>query len=561
MLEELVIKDYAIIDKLTVHFEAGLNLLSGETGAGKSILIGALGFILGAKADTGIIRAGAEETSVSAVFSIEENNESLSWLAEHDIKAEEGSIIIRRGLKRNGRGSSYVQDIPVSRTDLQELAVNLIEVHGQRDGLALLKKEKQRDLLDLYAGLKNDLLDYSLLYQDLSIKRKALEAMRIGAANKERELELLKYSIEEISVVTPKIDEDNELLEEEGLLSQYEKLYSAVSQAQDLLTDAEGIIAKARKTKLLLETASGIDQHLSDEAKRFVDAYYELEDLGEIVSSYLSRMSFDPKRLEEIETRLALLQKLKRKYGQDISEVLKYKEEAEKKLQAIQNWDEDQEKLENELAALEQKAYLAAENLSTKRSKAASGMDAEILEILTTIGMPHARFKTRIERLPSSGGKVVLGPYGYDDVEFYISANKGEPQQALSNVASGGELSRIMLALKTVIAGDTPSLIFDEIDTGIGGEVALSVGKHLSELSNNRQILCISHLASIAARADNHLMVIKKLEENRTVTRIVQLKNENRTREISRMLSGDSDSKASLDHAAELIAKLKRTRG
>jgi len=561
MLEELVIRDYAIIDKLSVRFEPGLNLLSGETGAGKSILIGALGFLLGAKADTGIIRAEAEEALVSAVFSVSGNSEGQKWLENHDLMADDGNIIIRRGLKRTGRGSSYVQDIPVSRAELQELAASIIEIHGQRDGLALLKKEKQRELLDLYAGLTDELVSYSLLYQELSIKRRALDSMLKSAADRERESELLKFAIEEIAAAAPKTEEENELLEEERLLSQYEKLYSAVSQAHELLSDSEGIVARARKAKQLLETATAIDSRLSDEARRFSDAYYELDDLGGLVGSYLGRLGIDPGRLEEIEARLALLQKLKRKYGDSIAEVLDYRKEAESKLSSIEHWDEDREKLEKDLARLEELAHKAAEKISVSRNKASLALDAAIQGIIATLGMPHARFKTKLDRIPPNTGKVVLGPFGYDEVEFYVSANKGEPLRALSDVASGGELSRIMLALKTVIAGDTPTLIFDEIDTGIGGEVALSVGRHLAELSANRQILCVSHLASLAARADNHLMVVKKLEGNRTVTRIEQLENDNRVREIARMLSGDSGSKASLEHAAELITKLKRTRG
>lgn len=561
MLEELVIRDYAIIDKLSVRFEPGLNLLSGETGAGKSILIGALGFLLGARADTGIIRAEAEEALVSAVFSVSGNSESQKWLENHDLMSDDGNIIIRRGLKRTGRGSSYVQDIPVSRAELQELAASIIEIHGQRDGLALLKKEKQRELLDLYAGLTDELGSYSLLYQELSIKRRALDSMLKSAADRERESELLKFAIEEIAAAAPKTEEENELLEEERLLSQYEKLYSAVSQAHELLSDSEGIVARARKAKQLLETATAIDSRLSDEARRFSDAYYELDDLGGIVGSYLGRLGIDPDRLEEIEARLALLQKLKRKYGDSIAEVLDYRKEAESKLSSIEHWDEDREKLGKDLARLEELAHKAAEKISASRNNASLALDAAIQGIIATLGMPHARFKTRLDRISPNTGKVVLGPFGYDEVEFYVSANKGEPLRALSDVASGGELSRIMLALKTVIAGDTPTLIFDEIDTGIGGEVALSVGRHLAELSANRQILCISHLASLAARADNHLMVVKKLEGNRTVTRIEQLGNDNRVREIARMLSGDSGSKASLEHAAELITKLKRMRG
>lgn len=563
MLEELSIRDFAIIDRLSVRFELGLNLLTGETGAGKSILIGALGFILGAKADTGIIRAGAEETLVTGTVSVAGNNDALVWLGERGIEAEDGMVIIRRGLKQNGRGAAYIQNVPVVRQDLQDFAATLVEVHGQRDGHALLKKDRHRALVDRFAGIEADVSAYGIVYVELGARRKALETMATSEAERIREKELLRFAVEEIDAAAIRVDEESELADEERRLSQHEKLFTSVTQARELLSDPEGVIARLRKARAQLEVAGSIDQRLADTVRRMDDAYYELDDLGESLASYGDLLAFNPARLEEIESRLALLQKLRRKYGADLAAVLAYRTESAERLSSLENWEEDRAGLEKQVIVLESEVFSKAEVLTGYRKEAGARLEAAVRSIIATLGMPNARFVIRIERLAPSGGKVVVGPTGADDLEFYVSANKGEPLRPLADVASGGELSRFMLALKTALAEDAgaPTMVFDEVDTGIGGEVALGVGLHLASLAASRQVLCITHLASIAARADNHFMVEKRIEGERTVTKIVRLEGDDRVREIARMLSGDSTSRASLDHAADLLAKLGSSRG
>jgi len=563
MLEELSIRDFAIIDRLSVRFELGLNLLSGETGAGKSILIGALGFILGAKADTGIIRAGAEESLVTGVVSVAGNADALSWLAERGIESEDGAVIIRRGLKATGRGAAYIQNVPVVRQDLQDFAATLVEVHGQRDGHALLKKDMHRALVDRFAGMEADVAAYGIVYVELGAKRKALETMASSEAERIREKELLRFAVEEIDAAAIRVDEETELADEERRLSQHEKLFTSVTQARELISDPEGVIARLRKARTQLEIAGSIDLRLSDTVRRMDDAYYELEDLGESLTSYGDLLAFNPARLEEIESRLSLLQKLKRKYGEDLAAVMAHRTDAAERLASLENWEEDRAGLEKQVVALESEVFSMADILTRRRKDAGAKLETAVQTIIATLGMPNARFVIRIERLAPSAGKVVVGPTGADDLEFYVSANKGEPLRPLADVASGGELSRFMLALKTALAEDAgaPTMVFDEVDTGIGGEVALGVGLHLATLAASRQVLCITHLASIAARADNHFMVEKRIEGERTVTRIVRLEGDERIREIARMLSGDSSSRASLDHAADLLAKLGSSRG
>jgi DNA repair protein RecN (Recombination protein N) len=466
-------------------------------------------------------------------------------------------------LKRNGRGSIYIQNVPVVRQDLQDFTSTMVEVHGQRDGHALLKKERHRELVDRYAGIADEVSSYGSVYADLGNKRRTLAAMASSEAERLREMELLRFASEEIDAAGLRPEEEDELLDEERRLSQHEKLFASVTQSRELLAESDGAITRLRKARTQLESAGSIDPRLADGARRLDDAYYEIEDIGEFLTTYVDQMLFDPARLEFIEGRLATLQKLKRKYGPTLAEVVAYRSDAASRLASLENWEEGRAGLEEQITVLEADVKARAESISAKRVSAARKLEETVQSILATLGMPHARFLIRVERLPLSEGKVVVGPTGIDDLEFHVAANKGEPLRPLADVASGGELSRVMLALKTALAEDdgTPTMVFDEIDAGIGGEVALGVGLHLSGLASSRQVLCITHLASIAARADNHFVVEKKLDGERTVTRVSLLTGEARIREIARMLSGDSSSQVSLNHAADLVAKLGSQRG
>ena len=552
MLEELSIRNFAIVDRLSVHFSHGLNVLSGETGAGKSILIGALGFLLGAKADTGIIRSGADECLVTGMIHVASNTDALAWLASRGIELEDGMLVVRRSLKRTGRGSIHIQNVPSLRQDLVDLASLLLEVHGQRDGQALLRRERQRLILDRYAGIEDEVQAYGLLYQSLLAKRRTMDALAGSAAERAREMEFLRYSVTEITEARLVSEEEEALTEEEKLLSQYEKMFSALTQARDMLGDADGAVARLRKARLQLETASSIDGRLSEFGKRIDDAYYEIQDVWEALRTHADLLSYDPGRLEVIESRLAEIQKLKRKYGPTLADVIRYRNESEARLAGLENWEEDKETLAIEIQRLENEVLANAEAISCARAKAGESLAASVAGIMATLGMPAARFAVRLERKPLVEGKVVVGPFGADEPEFHVSANRGEPLRPIVDVASGGELSRVMLAIKTVLAkaDGVPAMVFDEIDTGIGGEVAIGVGGHLAALSEDRQVLCITHLASIAVRADNHIKVEKLIEGDRTVTKVTSLSGDGRVREIARMLSGDADSKTSTDHAA-----------
>jgi DNA repair protein RecN (Recombination protein N) len=572
MLEELSIRNYALIDSLSISFEDGLNILTGETGAGKSIIVGSLGFLLGAKADPEVIRTGADEAGVSAVVSVRaENRELLDWLAGRDIRPEDGRIILRRNIKSSGRGSIYIQNVPVSRGDLEECMAFLFDLHGQHAHESLLRRETHRKYLDRFAGIEEEAADFNRLFLDLADQKKTLEASLSSERDREARIEILRYAAEEIGKAAPKSGESRELENEAARLGAFEKLAAQVNAAAAAFFDEPSVLVLARRARVSLENAAAIDADLAGLLKRMEDLYYEAEDLSEELRLYRDNLTYDPGRLEEVEERLALLYRLKKKYAarspqdfaSDEDAVLAHKKAAEEEIEALSRAEENRDKLKAGIAALEKDTLARAAILSGKRAAGARELGERITGILASLGMPQARFSVTVAPKKRTDGKgLTVGPWGADEVEFLISANTGEPLKELARVASGGELSRVMLAVKTVLAGaDTiETLVFDEIDTGIGGEVALAVGDYLTKIGGIKQIFCVTHLASIAVRADNHLRVEKHSLPpgegcGRTVTGVSVLTPKERREEIARMLAGDAAGAAALAHADELLAK------
>lgn len=560
MLEELTVRDFALIERLSVSFTGGLNLLTGETGAGKSLLVGAIGFLLGAKADTGVIRQGAEESLVTGVIDVSHNAEAQAWLRARGLEPEEGHVLVRRGIKANGRGSAYIQNQSALRSDLAELTSLLVDLHGQHEHQSLLLPENHRKLLDRYARIEAEVEAFGARFAALSAEKRAYESALASEAERGREIEFLRFAVDEITKAKLRADEEAELEAEERLLSQHEKLFAAVEAAHNALAggeDGEGGLASLRRLRSSLETAQVIDPTLSDLARRSDDAFYELEDVADSLRHYLGALSFRPERLEEVETRLADIRKLKKKYGSTIEEVLARLEEDRSRLSRLETWEEDKGEIVRRIATMEAEVLAAALAISEKRRAAAAGLQSKIEAIVRTLGMPSAKFFVRIGRKDTDGGRPVVGPYGVDEIEFLIAPNPGENAKPLARIASGGELSRVALAAKTVLAGSdsVDCLIFDEIDAGIGGEVAVAVGEHLKELGKSKQVLCITHLASIAVRADNHYRVEKEVSGGRTTTRLSRMEGRVRAEEIARMLAGDPREEASIAHATELLRK------
>ena len=558
MLEELVVQNYALIDRLQVRFSPGLNILTGETGAGKSILIGALGLILGMKADTEAIRAGTEEIDVSGIVKLDNNPDVQTWMEEKGIAAENNSIIIRRVVKKSGKGAIYVQSTPFTLTALRELTGMLFDLHGQHEHQSLLSPENHRRLLDHYGNITAEVTAFSALYTRLLKVREEHAALIAEQRERVRKVELLEYAIQEIEDAKLKVGEEEQLRQEQNLLANHERLIHLVEDVYGATAESRGgALGNLRQARGLLAEIVKIDSHLNDSNRQLETVFFELEDFVENLGRYKGSINFDPARLEKIEERLDLIKRLEKKYGGTIEEVLAHLEESRRALEGIQNSDATQKKLEEQITGLEKELKARAANITHLRKQAAGGLQEKIVGELKQLGMPKVRFQVQIEDRTSDSGKVLYAGTGKDQVEFMIAPNLGEPFKKLVQIASGGELSRIMLAIKTVLAESDHinSLIFDEVDAGIGGEVAIAVGERLKGLAKSKQVLCITHLATIAVQADNQIKVEKITQADRTVTRVSSVTGPEQQEEIARMLAGDRTGDTSLKHAQELLQK------
>lgn len=558
MLEQLLVQNYALIDDAKIQFSGGLNILSGETGAGKSILIGALGLLLGEKGDTSTIRSGAESAEVSGRIVVSGNPETLAWLKEHGLEDDDGTVVIRRTLNTSGRGGIYIQSSPVTRKDLRELTSFLFDVHGQHEHQSILSTVQQQRLLDRFGGFEERVEGLSADFQELSVKKKEFASMEKAEMERAREADILEFALNEIDRAALSAEEEDSLQREKKILAEHEKLARLLEQfREDSAESRGGSLRQLRSARDALREICAIDAGLTGLYERLESAFYEIEDITEAVRTYHDGIDFSPERLEACESRLAEIHRLEKKYGSSVEEVLRYREEAAAKLEKLSRWEEDKESVKAEIAGLEKDLRRNAGELSELRKQAADTLEKRIAEKLHALGMPKGRFSIRIDQKLSPAGKPVCGPRGFDSVEFLISPNEGEPAKPLKDIASGGELSRVMLAIKTIFAetDHVTSLIFDEIDAGIGGEVAVAVGEHLASLGKYKQILCITHLASIALRADNHIQVRKESRDGRTLTLVGRVTGDDRVGEIARMLAGDSSGRESLEYAEELLKK------
>ena len=572
MLEDLSIKDFALIESDYLEFNRGFTVLSGETGAGKSILIGALSFLLGGKADVHQIRTGATEASVTGTFYLppEENilinpEEPLSarqWLEVHGINIENDRVILRRYIRDTGKSGAWIDNVPVTRADLAQFSSFLIDIHGQHEHQSLMKVSEHRKFLDARAGIENEVANFTKMYALLVEKRKQLQEYCATEGELERKIEMLQFAVQEISQAQLKKDEDVLLEEEENRLSSFEKIYSDVEAINNLFTESDNaILGSLKKLRRESTHVAELDKTLASLASRVESSFYELSDICDEFQTYAQNLVFDPNRLREIQERLSLIYNLKKKYATSVnaplSEVLVYFNNAQKFLDENSTENNLKAKLTSEISALEKQVLQKALAISAKRKETSKQLSAEVEKILAELGMASTRFSVNIQEKSGSDIEQKCGPYGIDNIEFLISANPGSPLLPLAKIASGGELSRVMLALKTIFARhDTvETLIFDEIDTGIGGEVAVAVGRHLKNLAQNRQIFCITHLASIAVYADNQIKIEKTISGQITASNVYQIEGEQRVSEIARMLSGDSDNEQSLEHARTMLKK------
>ncbi len=565
MLEDLSIKDFAIIESEHIEFSNGFTVLSGETGAGKSILIGAMSFLLGGKADVNQIRSGAHEAQVSGTFyldSKENQNPALEWLNDHGIETENNRILLRRYIRDNGRGGAWIGSTPVNRTDLAEFSSFLVDIHGQHEHQSLMRVPEHRKFLDARAGILPEVSAFTALYMELVEKRRLLAQLDSSDADRTRKIDMYNFAVKEIEDAKLKPEEDIQLEEEENRLSSYEKLFAGVDSIRNMLDGGdESVVSLLKKIRRESQNISILDKTLSSLDTRIESAFYELNDISEEFASYANKLVYDPSHLQEVQDRLSLIYSLKKKYASSqsapLKEVFDYYENAQKSLEQLGAGSENREELMKSVSELEKKVYLAGKNLSEKRRATGDKLASEVESLLKNLGMNGTRFAVSITAKPGDQIEQKCGPYGFDNIEFLISANPGSPLLPLAKIASGGEISRVMLALKTIFAQNDPvqTLVFDEIDTGIGGEVAVAVGSHMKALAKNRQIFCITHLASIAVYADNQIKIEKGVAEGKTVSNVHPIQGEERVSEIARMLSGDADSAASIEHARAMLEK------
>lgn len=560
MIQELSISNYALIDQVRVEFGPGLNVLTGETGAGKSILIGALGLLLGNKADTEVIRTGADEAQVAGLFAVPPSEELSEWLSLNDVTwSSDEALLIRRSIRPQKRGGCSVAGQPVTRTQLEDFTGFLVDLHGQHEHQSLFSPDQHRRLLDRFAGLESDLRQFATQFQALSQAKRELEDLLAGEADRENQLFRWGQVVQDIERAQLSDPDEEETLRAERLrLDQHGRLSSALESLSDALTSGRNsAVSQLQAARQALGTIVSVDDRWSSEEQRLENALIEVEDIAETLHRYQLGLNFSPERLEEVNERLALLHALDKRYGPGYDAILKTRDEAKAKLSQLENFSSAREKSESTVNRMEQELIQAALRLSEVRQEAAQRLEAGVKTALSELGMRGAVFKIGFQRRMAESGKPVCTPFGLDQIDFLLAANQGEPLRSLRETASGGELSRVMLALKSILseADKIPILIFDEIDTGIGGDVGLALGKYLKALSQTKQVLCITHLASIASFADHHLKVEKTSEGGRTSTTVKAVEGEARVREVARMLSGAVVTDASLEHARELLGR------
>jgi DNA repair protein RecN (Recombination protein N) len=552
MLRELKIKNFAIVDDLSIEFDPGLNILSGETGAGKSIVIGALSLLLGARAQSEQIKTGAKSAEVQAFFDIDEADE----LDEMGIDSSEG-VIVRRVISTNGKGRAYINDNLANVKSLEAFGRYLVDIHGQHDHQRLTATEKQLAFIDSFGKLDDLLSDYRMVYDEVGDVERRLEKLRERSQEIAHRLDLLQFQVKEIEQADVKPGEIGELEEKRKILFNSTKLRELCGNAYTILYEGERSIADNLNAIISdLQTISEYDSSAKEPLELLGSAEPLVSDAAATIRDMRERYDADPNALDEVEGRLDALRGLQKKYGKTEEDILEYLEKARSELDDMEHSDERIDELTEKLDELRDKIKDHAKKITGKRRKASEKVQKMVTERLSELAFKKAVFTVAVVQRKDEGGNLVFGPKGTDTVEFLFSANASEPPKPLKKVASGGELSRVMLAIKSVFAevDDTPVMVFDEIDAGIGGKTAMSVGEALKGLSSRHQVLCITHLAQIASKADTHYSIEKRQKEKKVEVDVKLLMNDDRVKEIARMLSGKV-TETSLKHSEELLAK------
>ncbi len=551
MLSQLFIQNIAVIEKASIDLEKGFTVLTGETGAGKSIIIDAIHAVLGERTSKELVRTGASSASVSALFT-GLDQDTLVLLDQMSIPREEdGSLLIQRDIRLEGRSPCKLNGAPATVSMLKQLGPRLVTIHGQHESYELLSPEVHMTYLDSFGGLEELLVEYQSAYRGLRETQRQLEDLQTDEGEKARLSDLLHYQIDEIEAANVRVGEREELEAQREVIRNSEKIAEALELVRGLLSgdeEREGLLSEVSQASSEADRVAAYLPELEEAAQKLREAGYLLEDVDSLLRN--TGVDFDPELLESIEDRLDLLYKLGLKYGGSEEKILEFLEDCSTRLHQIEFSDEERERLEALYEEKKGRAIALAKELSHKRKQVSGQFIRQVKEELAFLNMPGIEFETEIQRVP-------LYAMGCDRIQFLVSANKGEPPKPMSKIASGGELSRIMLAIKTVLSGKdkVDTLIFDEVDTGISGAAANKVGLKLKQVSQDRQVLCITHLAQMAALADHHLLISKHVERDRTYTQVTELDLEGRKREVARIIGGDSITQLQLEMAEEMLQK------
>lgn len=543
MLRELRIKNLAIIDDLKVRFEDGFNVLTGETGAGKSIIVDSLGLVLGSRAQSDLVRTGEKEAVVQAFFDVE----TKSLPVDSDIDISDG-LIIRRSVSSSGKSRAYVNDTMVSLQSLAEIGRALVDIHGQHEHQSLFSTDNHRFFLDSFGNLHDEREKVSALYGKVGILSSEKAALQEKMKERSHRVDLLRFQLNEIDTAYLKAGEKETLNEERKILSNLTRLNELAGTAYSLIYGAEGSCQEKLSSLISkVKEMSSIDNSASDTLNMLESARPLIEDAAVALRGFRDKYDLEPERIAEVEDRLELIKKLERKYGEGFESIIKYRTGAEEELNKLELADERLDAIEEELKAEEDMLINYAHALSERRKSIAGKLEELIKNELRDLAFSNIDFRIDIK-------KDLLTSHGMDKVEFLFSANPGEPPKPLVKIASGGELSRVMLALKSILADfdRRPVLIFDEVDAGIGGKTAVSVGKKLKALSDTHQVLCTTHLPQIASMGDFHLKIEKGQKDEKTHVAVKELEGKDRLNEIARMLGGNV-TEVSLKHAKELL--------
>ncbi len=549
MLLELYIENFVLIDQLTIPFESGLNILTGETGAGKSILLGALDLILGGKFNRDLIKNSENKSIIQGTFEVRPEAESI--LANHGIDIIDGLAIVSREMHASGRSVLRINGRMVPRNVVSEFGNDLMDIHGQHEHQSLLSASSHIRLLDMYAheSLGNNLNKIIVSYKKIKALELELSEIDLSPEEVQRELELVRYQLDEINKASLSIGEDEEIESKLDYLKNFEQIHLVMNGAHESLTSEQGIYSRLSELLRDITSIEKYDSNIVEIRKGVEEVYYGLEGLNDEIRHYAENVEYMPEELSEVDSRNNVINDLKRKYGKSIDEILEFAKTLQSKQTELENHTERVDKIKADLHNEEEKFDKIAATLTKLRVKAASKFDRQIMQEIHALNMKDAHFKTTLT------ASELRRPDGSDRVEFMISTNPGQPIKPLKKVVSGGELSRIMLSIKLILGklDGIPSLVFDEVDTGISGKTASVVGEKLQMIANSHQVICVTHLPQIAVMADHHLFIEKQTNKSDTVSSVRPLKFEERIEEIGRLIGGDTITETTRVHAIELL--------